>query len=127
MTLNSNQNSVGAEDRAESPGEDRRVYARLPFRGSDFPVHLDNLRAQVRLKDLSCRGASCFSEMPLNVGEMVYLELDKNHCVAAEVVWTRRLGVGLRFVNALDTETVKKIHESEAKSHRLFSPDRKTA
>ena len=120
MNLNSSAASSGAEQRAETPGEDRRVYARLPFRGSGFPVHLDNLRAHVRLKDLSCRGASCFSEMPLKVGELVYLELDKNHCVAAEVVWIRRLLVGLKFVNALDIATVKKIHDSETKSHRLF-------
>ena len=120
MTLNSSQTDSGAEPRAEASGADRRVYARLPFRGSDFPVHLENLRAHVRLKDLSCRGASCFSEMPLDVGETVYLELDKNHCVAAEVLWIRRLLVGLKFVNALDTATVKKIHESETKSHRLF-------
>lgn len=119
MSLNSSQASR-SEHRSDIRGEDRRVYSRLSFRGSDFPVHVDNLRAHVRLKDLSCRGASCFSEMPLKVGEMVYLELDKKHCIAAEVLWIRRLLIGLKFMNALDAATVKKIHESETKSHRLF-------
>ena len=36
MTLNSSQTDSGAEPRAEASGADRRVYARLPFRGTDF-------------------------------------------------------------------------------------------
>ena len=95
---------------------DRRVYVRFAFDGAEFPLLIDKLRTTLRLRDLSCGGASAFCETPVNKGDIVHLELEKNQCAAAEILWVRQMKIGLKFVNALDPMLVRKVHEKRRNS-----------
>ena len=99
-----------AGEAAEEDDDDRRIYVRFAFRGSAFPMRIGDVDSTLRLKDLSCGGASALSDMPLTVGDVVYVQLDGRHEVAAEVRWVRRLWVGLKFVKALAPSLVRKVH-----------------
>ena len=102
------------EDEPESADDewaDRRVYVRFAFDGAEFPLIVGKHRGTLRLRDLSCGGASAFCESPLDKGDIVHVELDKNQVVAAEILWVRQIKIGLRFVNALDPVLVRKVHE----------------
>lgn len=90
--------------------EDRRTYPRYGFCGSEFAGRVEKDRFLIRLRDLSCRGASCFSENPLRQGDLIYVELARSLCVAAEVRWVRHLVVGLQFLNPLPLDAVRQIH-----------------
>ena len=96
---------------ADDEWADRRVYVRFAFDGAEFPLLIGKLRTSLRLRDLSCGGASALCEAPLDKGDIVQLELDKKHVVAAEVLWVRQVKIGLRFVNALDPMLVRNVHE----------------
>ena len=96
---------------ADDDWADRRVYVRFSFDGAEFPLKIGKLRTTLRLRDLSCGGASAFCETPLDKGDIVQLELDKSHCAAAEILWVRQMKIGLKFVNALDPILVRKVHE----------------
>ena len=105
---------TSGEDEAQSVEDewaDRRVYVRFAFDGAEFPLVVGKLRATLRLRDLSCGGASAFCEHPLDKGDIVHLELDKNQVAAAEVLWVRQIKIGLKFVNALDPMLVRRVHE----------------
>jgi hypothetical protein len=97
-------------DTADDEWADRRLYVRFSFDGAEFPLRIGNLQSTLRLRDLSCGGASAICETPLDTGDIVYLELDKSHEAPAEVLWVRQVKIGLRFVNALDPILVRKVH-----------------
>ena len=112
-----------AEDTADDghvEHDDRRIYVRFAFRGTAFPARVADIESTIRLKDLSCGGASALSEMPLTVGDVVYLELDPKHTAPAEVRWVRRLWVGLRFVNPLPPMLVRKVHADRSRPEPPF-------
>ena len=111
---------AGAAEDGDADHDDRRIYLRFPFRGTAFPAQVADVESTIRLKDLSCGGASALSEMPLTVGDIVYLELDARHIVPAEVRWVRRLFVGLRFVNPLAPALVRKVHADRSRPEPPF-------
>lgn len=98
--------------------DNRRLYVRFPFRGCAFSARIDGLPSTVRLRDLSCGGASCLSETPLEVGDLIYLELEKKHVAAALVCWVHQVLVGLRFVNPLDPMLVRRVHAAQSGRNR---------
>jgi hypothetical protein len=101
------------ENEAESSEDDwadRRLFVRFAFDGAEFPLQIGKLRSTLRLRDLSCGGASAFCEAPLDTGDIVQLELDKSHVASAQVLWVRQMKIGLKFVNALDPMVVRKVH-----------------
>ena len=119
----------GSKQRAElhdsgvnsSPAdEDRRIYVRFAFRGTPFPVHVGETESILRLKDLSCGGASGLTELPLTVGDIVYVDLDKKLRAAAEVLWVRRLSVGIKFVTPLAPMVVRRVHDAWSKGGSPF-------
>jgi hypothetical protein len=101
--------------------EDRRIYVRFAFRGTPFPVHVGDLESILRLKDLSCGGAAGLTELPLTTGDIVYVDLDKKLRAAAEVLWVRRLSVGIKFVTPLDPMVVRRVHTAWSKGGSPFA------
>jgi len=107
----------GVGDPASERGEDEVVSyeeARLSVR-HDFCGHRGVIRSRrtmafIHMKDLSCRGACGLTDLPVAVGAMVFLTLQKGRWHAAEVRWVRNVMVGLRFYRPLDPEMVAKIH-----------------
>ena len=109
---------------ANAADEDRRIYVRFAFRGTPFPVQVGETESILRLKDLSCGGAAGLTELPLTVGDIVYVDLDKKLRAAAEVLWVRRLAVGIKFVTPLDPMLVRRVHTSWSKGGSPFDKHR---
>ncbi|MDB5702894.1 MAG: hypothetical protein JWN66_10, partial [Sphingomonas bacterium] len=97
---------------------DRRDSRRYSFRSASFKVRASTRDCDIRLKDLSCTGASGLMCEPVGIGEHVVVEFDAKHQVEAEVCWVRRFLVGLRFTNQLRPGFVERIRERDG-SHGL--------
>ena len=90
--------------------EDPRLSVRHDFCGHRGVIRSRRTMAFIHMKDLSCRGACGLTDLPIPVGAMVFLTLQKGRWHAAEVRWVRNVMVGLRFYRTLDPDMVEKIH-----------------
>lgn len=95
----------------ESPdrGEDRRREGRHDVRRTILPIRDRRAQSVFHIKDMSCRGASGISDMPLAIGSIIFLQLRKGRYQAAEVRWVRNALTGLRFFKPLDSETLQRL------------------
>jgi hypothetical protein len=101
---------IGWETDDDTPPRDRRAEGREDFCGHKVIVRQRRSLGILHLKDVSSRGVCGLTDMPLAVGSMVFLGLGKPHFRAAEVLWTRRLTVGLQWFRPLKPELLEKLH-----------------
>jgi len=96
-------------ERRDDNGRDRRIHERHDFTGRDLRLRLGTFQFRMHLKDLSCSGASGLTDAPLRVGQLVYLEIDRDNHAWGEVRWTRRAWAGLAFEEPIAAELVRKL------------------
>jgi hypothetical protein len=68
-------------------------------------------RSSIRLRDLSCGGASGLCDEPLDIGAYVMICFAKDHIVEAEVRWVRLMNVGLKFTHPLPPRLVRRLQQ----------------
>jgi hypothetical protein len=108
----------GFAPRTETPGpmpapsEADRVHPRVPFLGCPFPVRAGRTSCSIRLRDLSCGGASGLCDEPLDVGDNVMVCFSKQLIVEAEVRWVRLMAVGLKFTEPLAPGFVRRLQQA---------------
>ena len=94
-----------------------RAYFRWQFKGTSIPCRMGKNKFEIRLKDLSRGGACGLVDEPFAIGEYFFMELDPHTVVEAEVVWARRVTVGVRFNRVLTATFVTRLHERAAEAH----------
>ena len=111
---------IGWETDDEATSRDRRRESRADFRGHKVIIRQRKTLGILHLKDVSHRGACGLTDMPLAVGSMVFLGVAKPHFRAAEVLWTRRLTVGLQWFRPIKPEQLEKLYAAHlaAKAER---------
>lgn len=105
----------------EPDDPERRLYERHNFSGGEIDLIAESTRYRLRLKDISCRGACGLTDAPLTQGEIIVVEIDDKVLPSAEVRWTRNAMVGMRFVNTLDYDYLRGLHERH-ESGEIWSP-----
>ena len=114
----SNEQGVGAAPGAETPQpspaspDEHRVDERVPFLGYPVQIRTRWASCSIRLRDLSCGGASGLCDEALDVGDFVHVCLAKGHEVEAEVRWVRLMNVGLKFTQPLAPGFVRRMHQA---------------
>lgn len=114
----SNEHGLGAAPRVETPGsvpvssDGSRVDPRIPFLGHPFEIRVDGMGRSIRLRDLSCGGASGLCEEPLDIGAFIQVCFDRQHIVEAEVRWVRLMNVGLKFTHPLAPGFVRRLQQA---------------
>jgi hypothetical protein len=103
---------VGASELVGGSPESLRLHPRVPFRGYPFQVRAGKMSCSIRLRDLSCGGASGLCDEPLDVGSFVTICLGKEEFVEAEVRWIERMSVGLKFTHPLAPGLVRRLHQT---------------
>lgn len=93
---------------------DHRAYFRWDFKGTSFPCHMGKKQFEIRLKDLSRGGACGLVDEPFAVEDYFFIELDPHTVVEAQVVWTRRVMLGVKFNRVLTARFVTRLHEKAA-------------
>jgi hypothetical protein len=89
----------------------QRAYFRWDFKGATFPCRMGKKSFEIRLKDLSRGGACGLVDEPFAVGDYFFIELDAHTVAEAQVVWTRRVMIGVRFGCVLTATFVTRLHE----------------
>ena len=102
----------GIAEAAGGSPESLRTYPRVPFLGYPFQAWSGGMACSIRMRDLSCGGASGLCDAPLDVGSFITVSLGKEHVVEAEVRWVERMSVGLRFTNPLPPGLVRRLHQA---------------
>ena len=114
----SQEHSLGAGPRVETPEtapsapDDNRANPRVPFLGYPFRILATRMCCFIRLRDLSCGGASGLCDEPLEVGAFVTVCFTKEHLVEAEVRWVRLMNVGLKFAQPLPPAFVRWLQQA---------------
>jgi len=114
----SREQTSSAAARAGSPeGEggspdSLRVHPRVPFMGYPFQVRAGRMTCSIRMRDLSCGGASGICDEPLEIGSFVTVCLTRDHFAEAEVRWVERMSVGLSFTQPLAPGLVRRLHQA---------------
>ena len=93
---------------------DNRAYFRWQFKGTSFPCRMGKKEFEIRLKDLSRGGACGMVDEPFAVGDYFLIQLDAHTVVEAEVIWTRRVMIGVKFNRILTARFVTRLHEKAA-------------
>lgn len=101
---------IGLADDEEAPRQERRREERRDFAGHKIVLRQKRNIGILHVRDISATGASGITDMPLAVGSVVFLGLSKPHFRAAEVLWCRRLTVGLRWFRPVRVEQLDKLH-----------------
>jgi hypothetical protein len=101
---------IGLADDDETPRQERRREERRDFAGHKIVLRQRRSLGILHVKDISAHGACGITDMPLAVGSMVFLGLSKPHFRAAEVLWCRRLTLGLRWLRPIRAEQLDKLH-----------------
>lgn len=103
-------------------GEDRRFSERRLFRGAEVYLFVDDRQHhRLHIKDLSFSGMSGLTDVPLQPGDLVTVQLEEMLLPSAEVRWTRNALVGLVFLNPLPVTRFKRLCERQ-KAGARWSP-----
>ena len=110
----------GLGDDEDEPRPERRREDRRDFAGHKIVIRQRRNLGILHVRDISVHGASGITDMPLAAGSMVFLGLSKPHFRAAEILWCRRLTVGLRWLRPVRAEQLEKLHATHlaAKAER---------
>lgn len=106
--------NVSASVAGEGDPNDLRAYFRWQFKGTAVPCRMGKKKFELRLKDLSRGGACGLVDEPFALGDYFFVELDPHTVVEAQVVWLRRVLIGVRFNRVLTATFVTKLHERAA-------------
>ncbi len=101
---------IGLADHDAAPNRNRRREDRRDFAGFEVALRQKRMTGRLHVRDISTTGASGLTDMPLAVGSMVFVGLSKPHFRAAEILWCRRLTVGLRWLRPVRPEQLDKLH-----------------
>ena len=113
----SQEHSLGAASRVKTPepvpaSDENRIDPRVPFLGYPFQILTSGTSCSIRMRDLSCGGASGLCDEPLDVGTIVTVCFDKENIVGAEVRWVRLMNVGLKFIDPLAPGFVRRLQQA---------------
>ena len=104
----------GAND---APHVERRKEARRDFLGRKVILRQYRSLGIIHLRNVSRGGICGITDMPVAIGSIVFVELNRPHFYAAEVVWANNLRIGLALYKPLKPETLERIHaDHRAKS-----------
>lgn len=100
---------IGLDSSESSESRERRREARNDFCGRKMILRQRKALGILHLRNLSSNGGCGITDMPLEIGSIVFLELRKPHFHAAEVCWTRSLSVGLRFFRPIRPDVLDRL------------------
>ena len=92
--------------------ESLRAHPRVPFRGHPFQLRSGRMSCSIRMRDLSCGGASGICDEPLDIGSFITICLAREEWIEAEVRWIERMNVGLKFTQPLLPGLVRRLHQT---------------
>ncbi len=101
---------IGLADDDEAPRKERRREDRLDFAGHKVVIRQKRNVGILHVRDISATGASGITDMPLAAGSVLFVGLSKPYFRAAEVLWCRRLTVGLRWFRPVRVDQLDKLH-----------------
>ena len=110
--------SEGDVQRSATPGpaaaspDENRADPRVPFMGYPVQIRTKGASFSIRLRDLSCGGASGLCDEALDVGDFVTVCFARERMAEAEVRWVRRMNVGLKFTHPLSPAFVRRLHQA---------------
>jgi hypothetical protein len=101
----------------EEPHEERRNEARQDFLGRKVILRQFRSLGIMHLRNLSRGGVCGLTDMPLEIGSIVFVEINRPHFYAARVVWATNLRIGLALYKPLKPETMSRLQaEQQAKA-----------
>ena len=101
--------AVGLAPRDPVRPVERRSEERRPILGKKLLLRQRKALGILHLKNISSKGGCGFTDMPLAVGSLVFVEVRKPHYFAAEVRWARSLSVGLQFFRPVRPEMFERL------------------
>ena len=99
-----------AESEGAAPKAERRKESRRDFLGRKVILRQYRSLGIMHLRNLSRGGACGLTDMPLEIGSIVFVEVNRPHFYAAEVVWTSNLRIGLSLFKPLKPEMLERLH-----------------
>lgn len=106
---------------SRAPRGERRKEARSDFLGRKIVIRQRRAAGIMHLRNLSRCGACGLTDMPLEIGSLVFIELRRPHFQAAEVVWASNLRIGLALVKPLKPELLERLHADHAARKKVSS------
>ena len=103
--------SVFGEDDCTTRPTDRRKEPRRDFLGRKIVIRQRKSNGILHLRNLSRGGACGITDMPLEIGSLVFVEINRPHFYAAEVVWASSLRIGLALVKPLKPGILERLHD----------------
>lgn len=108
--LASSLRAAFGEGPEEATRVERRKEARRDFLGRKVILRQYRTLGIMHMRNLSRGGICGITDMPLKIGTIVFVELNRPHFYAAEVVWTSNLRVGLALYKPLKPEALERLH-----------------
>jgi hypothetical protein len=100
-------------DKSPATGE-RRRESRSDMCGWKVIVRQRKALGILHLKNLSSNGGCGITDMPLEIGSLVFIELKKPHFYAAEVRWARNVSIGLEFFRPVKPAMLERLQQDRA-------------
>jgi hypothetical protein len=94
----------------DAPAIERRRETRRDFLGRKVIVRQYRALGIMHLRNVSQGGICGITDLPLAVGSIVFVELNRPHFYAAEVVWATNLRVGLALYKPLKPDMLERLH-----------------
>ena len=113
LTLSGLANGIRAafgEGGSDAPPVERRKEGRRDFLGRKVIVRQYRTLGIMHLRNVSRGGICGITDMPLAIGSIVFVELNRPHFYAAEVVWATNLRIGLSLYKPLKPEMLDRLH-----------------
>lgn len=113
LNLSELANSIRAvftEGDSTAPAVDRRKEGRRDFLGRKVIVRQYRTLGIMHLRNVSRGGICGITDMPLAIGSIVFVELNRPHFYAAEVVWATNLRIGLSLYKPLKPDMLERLH-----------------
>ena len=85
----------------DAAGAERRREPRSDSLGRKIIIRQRRALGIMHLRNLSRGGACGITDMPLEIGSLVFVEIRRPHFYAAQVVWVSNLRIGLALVRPL--------------------------
>ena len=111
--------SVFDEDEDETTSVERRKESRRDFLGRKIIIRQRKAAGIMHLRNLSRSGACGITDMPLEIGSLVFVELNRPHFYAAEVVWANSLRIGLALARPLKPGLLERLHADHLAGKKL--------
>lgn len=102
--------SAFGEGGDDAPRVERRKESRRDFLGRKVILRQYRALGIMHLRNLSQGGICGITDMPLELGSIVFVELNRPHFYAAQVIWATNLRVGLALYKPMKPETLERLH-----------------